>query len=211
MPDARGHGNSSTPPSGYRYRDFASDVIGLIHELGLVAPVLLGHSMGGMTAAVVASQPGSAVRAVILVDPTFLSPERQREVHQSDVIEQHRRLLSSNKDDVMAQLRTRHPHRSPEFIELIAQARMQTRIDAFDVLTPPNPDYRQLISAICVPILLVLADNGVVSQETARELGQANPRLRFEQIQDAGHGIPFDQPDRFEAAVTSFLRSLDAA
>jgi len=76
MPDARGHGDSSAPSDGYRYEDFSGDVVGLIQGLGLVAPVLLGHSMGGMTAAVVASQPTVAVRAVILADPTFLSPER---------------------------------------------------------------------------------------------------------------------------------------
>jgi pimeloyl-ACP methyl ester carboxylesterase len=50
MPDARGHGNSSTPLNGYRYEDHARDVVGLIQGLGLAAPVLLGHSMGGMTA-----------------------------------------------------------------------------------------------------------------------------------------------------------------
>jgi N-formylmaleamate deformylase len=47
MRDARRHGDPSTPPGGYRYEDYASDVLGFIHELGLVAPVLLGHSMGG--------------------------------------------------------------------------------------------------------------------------------------------------------------------
>src|ERR1700759_578063 len=55
MPDARGHGKSSAPLHGYMYRDHASDVIGLIEALGPAAPILLGHSMGGMTAAVVAS------------------------------------------------------------------------------------------------------------------------------------------------------------
>lgn len=74
MPYARGHGNSSTPLHGYRYKNQASDVIGLIQGLGLAAPVLLGHSMGGMTAAVVASQMAKAIRGVILADPTFLSP-----------------------------------------------------------------------------------------------------------------------------------------
>jgi pimeloyl-ACP methyl ester carboxylesterase len=109
MPDARGHGKSSAPLHGYLYRDHASDVIGLIEALGLAAPVLLGHSMGGMTAAVVASEVGTAIRGVVLADPTFLSPERQREVHASDVIEQHRRLLGLNKAEVLAQARLRHP------------------------------------------------------------------------------------------------------
>jgi N-formylmaleamate deformylase len=210
MPDARGHGNSSTPLNGYRYEDHASDVVGLIQGIGLVTPVLVGHSMGGMTAAVIASLRATAIRGVILADPTFLSPQRQREIHDSDVVEQHRRLLSSNKGDVLAQLRVRHPHRSSELIELLAEARLQTRIHAFDVLTPPNPEYHELVSTIFVPIQLMIGDNGVVSLETARELQQLNPRLRVEQIQDVGHGLPYDEPNRFEAKVTSFLRSIAA-
>ena len=209
MPDARGHGNSSTALNGYRYSDHASDVIGLIQGLGLAAPVLLGHSMGGMTAAVVASEVATAIRGVILADPTFLPPERQREVHESDVVEQHRRLLGSNKSDVLAQLRVRHPHRSSELVELLAEARLQTRIGAFDVLTPPYPEYHRLVSTICVPILLVIGGTGaVISKETARELQGLNPRLWVEQIPDTGHGLPYDQPDRFAALVRSFLRSL---
>src|SRR5258708_9516124 len=76
MPDARGHGSSSTPLSGYGYEDHARDVVGLIQGLGLAAPVLLGHSMGGMTAAGVASQTAVAIRWVILADSTFLCPGR---------------------------------------------------------------------------------------------------------------------------------------
>jgi len=211
MPDARGHGNSSTPLSGYRYQDHASDVVGLIQQLGLSAPVLLGHSMGGLTAALVASQLTTAIRGVILADPTFLSPQRQRDVHESDVVEQHRRLLSLDKEQVLAQARVRHARRRPELVELVTEARLKTRIDAFAVLAPPNPEYLQLVSAIGVPILLVIADNGIVSLEAAQQLQHLNSRLRVEQIQDAGHGIPYDQPERFEAVVRLFLRSLLAA
>ncbi len=207
MPDARGHGNSSTPPHGYRYEDHAGDVIELIRQLGLSAPILLGHSMGGMTAAVVASRATKIIRGVILADPTFISPEWQREVCDSDVVERHRRLLSQDKRDVLAQLRSRHSHRSPEIVELIASARLQTRLSAFDVLTPPNPEYRRLVSAIDVPILLVIGDAGVISLETAGELQRLTPHVRIELIQDAGHGVQYDQPERFEAAVQSFLQS----
>jgi len=207
MPDARGHGGSSAPLHGYRYDDHASDVVSLIRALGLGTPVLLGHSMGGMTAAVVASQIGKLIGGVILADPTFLSPERQREVCDSDVAEQHRRLLSRNKDDVLAELRIRHSHRSAEIVELLAEARLQTRLSAFDVLTPPNPDYHQLVSAIGVPILVILGDTPVVSIETARQLQSLNSRVRVEQIQNAGHGLQYDQPERFAAVVRSFLVS----
>jgi len=88
--------------------------------------------------------------------------------------------------------------------------RIKTQLTAFAVLTPPNPDYHQLVSCISVPILLLIADKGVVSLERARELQILNLRLRSEQIPHAGHGVPYDQPDHFAAAVSSFLKSLVA-
>jgi N-formylmaleamate deformylase len=206
MPDARGHGDSSTPPHGYRYEDHAGDVIELIRGLGLSAPIVLGHSMGGMTAAVAATLAVGVVRGVILADPTFLSPQRQREVCDSDAAEQHRRLLLKDRGDVLADVRSRHTRRSPEMVELIVSARLQTRLSAFDVLTPPNPVYQQLVSAIDVPILLVIGDGGVVSLETASELQSLNSGLRVEVVPDAGHGLQYDQPERFEAVVRAFLR-----
>jgi N-formylmaleamate deformylase len=211
MPDARGHGASGAPPHGYLYRDLAGDVIGLIEALGLAAPVLLGHSMGGMTAAVVASEVGTAIRGVILADPTFLNPERQREVHESDVAEQHRRLLGQQKDEVLVEARERHPHRPLELLELIIEARLRTATSAFEVLTPPNPDYRELVSTISVPSLLVIGDNGVVSVETARELHGLNQRLRYELIPNVGHGLPYDKPDELAAVVRTFLESVAAS
>ena len=211
MPDARGHGKSSAPLHGYMYRDHASDVVGLIEALGLAAPVLLGHSMGGMTAAMVASQLGSALRGVILVDPTFITPEWQREVHESNVVEQHRQLLGSNKSEVLAQLLLRHPNRSSELVEFVATARLQTQLNSFEVLIPPNPEYRDLLRDICVPVLLIIGDKGVVSLETAEELRNLNQCLRYELMPDAGHGLPYDQPERLAAVIKSFLKSLVAS
>jgi pimeloyl-ACP methyl ester carboxylesterase len=209
MPDARGHGGSSAPPDGYRYDDLARDVAGLIRGLGLARPVLLGHSMGGMTAAVIASGGAGILRGLILVDPTFLSPERQREVRDSDVADQHYRALGLEKSDLVARARARHPHRSPEIVELQAEARLKTRMAAFDVLTPPNPEYRDVVSAIDVPSLLVIGDSSpVVTLEMATELRSRNPRVRIEQVQDAGHGLPFEQPERLGEVVVSFLREL---
>ena len=208
MPDARGHGGSSAPLHGYRYEDHASDVVELIRVLGLSAPVLLGHSMGGMTAAVVASRGAGVIRGLVLADPTFISPAWQREVRDSDVAEQHRRALGLSKSALVAEARARHPRRSSEILELLAEARLQTRLAAFDVLTPPSPDHRQVVRAIEVPSLLVIGDHPVVSLDAAMELRRLNPHLRVEEIADAGHAVPFDQPERFEAVVTSFLREV---
>jgi pimeloyl-ACP methyl ester carboxylesterase len=208
MLDARGHGDSSAPNHGYRYDDHANDVAGLIRDLELSRPVLLGHSMGGMTAAAVASRSSGVLRALILVDPTFLSPERQREVRDSDVADQHRRALGLQRSDLVAQARARHPRRSLEIVELQAEARLKTRMGAFDVLAPPNPEYRDVVSAIDVPSLLVIGDDPVVTLEMATELRSLNPRVRIEQVRDAGHGLPFEQPERLRDVVVSFLREL---
>jgi pimeloyl-ACP methyl ester carboxylesterase len=209
MPDARGHGESSVPEHGYRYEDHANDVVGLIKALRLSHPILIGHSMGGMVAAVVASRAPGLLRGLILADPTFLSPKVQREVRDSDVADQHRRTLKMSLDDLVAEGQSRHPERALDTIERIARARLQTSLAAFDVLTPPNPDYMQVMSAIEVPSLLVIGGSaGVVSPEVAADLQRVNARLQVEQIPEAGHGLPYDQPRRFAEVVKSFLRSI---
>lgn len=209
MPDARGHGKSSVPEYGYRYEDHANDIAGLVQALGLSSPLLIGHSMGGMTATVVAARNPKLLRGLILADPSFLSPKVQREVRDSDVADQHRRFLNRSLNEIMADARARHPERSAELIELIAQARLQTSMSAFDVLTPPNPDYRQLVSSIDVPTLLVISENGVVSPTVAAELQSINPKFQVEKIPKAGHGLHYDEPEYFAVVVKSFLRSID--
>lgn len=208
-PDARGHGQSTAPMHGYRYDDLALDVMSMLDALGLVAPVLIGHSMGGMTAALVASQAPERLQGLVLVDPTFLTPQRQREVYESDVATQHSQILRQPKEILLTDLRTRHSHRSGEIIELLAQARFQTSIHAFEVLMPPNPDYLQLIKTIAVPTLLIVGDTGsVVSLELAEELVRLNQRIEVVQIAEAGHGIPYDQPECLSSLIQAFLRSV---
>lgn len=209
MPDARGHGNSSAPDHGYHYDNLAADVVSLIDELELDTPVLLGHSMGGMTAAVVASRSPKRLRGLVLADPTFLTPQRQREVHESDIADQHRRILNLPKEQYLAELRDRQNRRSQESIELFAQARFQTSIHAFEILTPPNPNYIELINTIDVPCLLIIGDIGsVVTPEMATDLAGLNQHIQIIQIAETGHGVPYDQPERFSTVVQTFLRSL---
>lgn len=209
MPDSRGHGRSGAPASGYRYLDLAADVVGLTQELGLSRAVLIGHSMGGMTAALAAIRIGHLLRGLVLVDPTFLSSERQREVYESDVFEQHGHALSLGRSALLEDALTRHTHRSRELVELQVEARLSTSLAALDILRPPNPPYRELVSALDVPTLLIIGDNKpVVTLDMATKLCKLNPRLRFDQVDDAGHGLPFDQPERLAQAILTFVREL---
>ncbi|WGX96740.1 alpha/beta fold hydrolase [Nocardioides sp. L-11A] len=208
LPDARGHGRSTAPDSGYRYADLADDVIGLIQQLGLTRPVLVGHSMGGMTAALVATRIGHLLRGLVLVDPTFLSGERQREVFESDVAEQHHQAVRRGRSALLRDALARPARRPPALVELQVEARLNTSLAAFDVLRPPNPPYRDVVRALDVPTLLVIGDRPVVSRDLATELCELSPRLRLEQVDDAGHGLPFDQPEQLAQCILAFVRTL---
>lgn len=205
LPDARGHGASSSPETGYLYGDLAGDVIALVDALKLEAPILAGHSMGGMTAAVAASKLGVAARALVLIDPTFISPEWQREVYESDVAADHRRSLQSTRNELLDQARLKNASRSAELIEHLVDARLHTSLSAFEILTPPNPDWRELVRNIPVPMLLLIGDGGVVSLDIARELHGLNPLLQYEVIADAGHGMPYDKPAHVSGVMRAFL------
>ncbi|MBS0645719.1 MAG: hypothetical protein JSR97_03910 [Verrucomicrobia bacterium] len=41
----------------------------------------------------------------------------------------------------------------------------------------------------------------------ATELAELNHHLKIVQIKEAGHGVPYDQPEHFAAATQLFLRS----
>ena len=74
MYDARGHGLSDKPETGYGIDDHAADLVGLLEALELRAPILMGHSMGGAIVAVTAAQHPDLPRAVVLEDPVHMGP-----------------------------------------------------------------------------------------------------------------------------------------
>jgi pimeloyl-ACP methyl ester carboxylesterase len=55
-PDLRGHGFSDKPPSGYNIEQHAEDLQELMLSLGLQSPLVLGFSLGGAIATLLASR-----------------------------------------------------------------------------------------------------------------------------------------------------------
>jgi pimeloyl-ACP methyl ester carboxylesterase len=72
--DNRGCGDSEATPTGYSMEDLANDTEALIQVLGLKEFVLVGHSMGGKVAQLVASRQPSGLKALILVAPAPSTP-----------------------------------------------------------------------------------------------------------------------------------------
>ncbi|MGE8175049.1 alpha/beta fold hydrolase [Pseudomonas fluorescens] len=72
--DHRGWGDSEAPAEGYRIADLAADAEGVIAALGLERYVLVGHSMGGKVAQLLASRRPQGLEGLVLVAPSPPSP-----------------------------------------------------------------------------------------------------------------------------------------
>jgi pimeloyl-ACP methyl ester carboxylesterase len=72
--DHRGWGESDAPEQGYGLADLAADAEGVISALNLRHYVLVGHSMGGKVAQLIASRQPVGLAGLILVAPSQPSP-----------------------------------------------------------------------------------------------------------------------------------------
>lgn len=81
--DHRGWGDSDAPADGYRIADLAADAQGVIEALELRRYVLVGHSMGGKVAQLIASRRPNGLEGLVLVAPSPPTPmllsDEQRE------------------------------------------------------------------------------------------------------------------------------------
>src|SRR6202011_5004708 len=76
-PDLRGHGASAHPEGqeSYSLALFAADLVALSDALGWRSFSLLGHSMGGMVAQVVALEVPERLTGLILMDTSHGNPD----------------------------------------------------------------------------------------------------------------------------------------
>jgi pimeloyl-ACP methyl ester carboxylesterase len=72
--DHRGWGGSEAPPSGYGLTELAADAEGVIEALNLQHYVLVGHSMGGKVAQLMASRRPRGLAGLVLVAPSPPQP-----------------------------------------------------------------------------------------------------------------------------------------
>lgn len=211
-PDLRGHGDSSAAdPPVYNYDAYIEDIHALVAAENLKAPVLLGHSMGGMLAVKYTGTWPLEVRALIVCD----------------VIEQYtkefvRRLLEIGRrigreyaslDDYVAHFRivpygVRGPRKIHEYIARTAgrqlangswvhkfDRRVYSQREEIDTL----PFWRR----ITCPALLMRTEDG---RRPTQAMKEACPQLEFVDVPEAGHHLVIDQPEKTVDLAAAFLR-----
>ena len=213
MVDARGHGLSDKPDSGYSAQDHARDLAGLIEALQLDTVSLIGHSMGGAIIGELASLHPDYVSHLIFEDPAWF-PKGDDRAHEETVKRMddwaqaviERQALSS--EAIEAQVRKDSPHwHDDEVIPWVqAQKSVSPKVMQFGYTASP---WWKIVPALTCPTLIISGDpeiGVVVSPELEAEIRSLNPDVQIVRL-DAGHSVRRDQFDEYVEAVSNFLKS----
>ena len=222
-PDLRGHGRSDRPTAAdaYSFEILAADVLGLADALGWDRFALVGHSMGGAVAQLVAlDQPGRLTGLVLA--STFHGPVPgitlelvelgSWVVRQSGMAGLAKAQAARRADDPdsaaaferMQEARPGHAERSTERLE-------STSPDMWLALAPrfvTQDDRLARLRSVEVPTAVVVGALDATMLDDCRRIAEAIPGASLTVIPDAGHMPQIEQPAAWWAALAGFLDGL---
>jgi pimeloyl-ACP methyl ester carboxylesterase len=204
-------GTSSGDPYAVRVVDELSDIVliyeELIRNLGLHAPVIVGHSFGGMLAAELAAAYPALSEKVVLLSPLGLwrddAPVADWMTVPSDELGA---LMFHDPQSPAAQAMLALPD-EPEVAAAIA-AGMVWAFGCTGKFVWPVPDrgLRARLHRITAPVLLIWGrDDKVVPVDYVADWRHALAHSRAVVIDDCGHVSQVEQPTATTAAVDQFL------
>jgi len=204
--DARGHGRSDAPETGYDIDTRVVDLLGVLDGLDVDDPVLFGHSMGAATVAWAAATHPDVPRGVVLVDPSRL--HEGPDVEEADEIARQR-LRESQSTPIEERIEdlVSHPEIDREHAERLAAADDECSPHVGN-LAQEHPPVREAFDDIVAPTLLLRRD---VDDEQRSRDRRAAGRLADGQlvhVDDAGHYVTRDAPDVAGAELETFLDRL---
>lgn len=222
-PDARGHGDSDKPASGYHWQNIVDDLTGFLDRLGLRSTPVVGHSMGGGVAAFIAAGQPTYFSRLILIEPIIFPPdyfgERGDANPMSDAARK-RRMVWDSVEQIIESYGARPPFQRwrPEALRIYAEHGTFRREDGRVELKCPGGIEAQLfdhssslntwdlLDRVAQPALVIrgaLTESpvGALAQQVAERL----PNARLLTIEDAGHMSPMERPDVIAREVLSFL------
>jgi pimeloyl-ACP methyl ester carboxylesterase len=212
MVDARGHGRSDGPTSGYTHDQHAADVAELISGLGLRQPLVMGHSMGAVTTLTLAALHPEMPGAIVLEDPPpfWLPPTNtaeqtnRRKGMGNWIID----LKRKTREEMIEINRAASPNWPEAERGPWADAKLRMSLHVLNGFGEAGLDLRSVVSHIACPALLITSDvalGGIATPESATDLQALVPQLQMAHITNAGHNIRRDQPEQFLQAVRGFL------
>jgi len=229
--DFRGHGASDRAPGAYGSPGYVSDAIAVCEQAIGRPCVVMGHSLGGVTAAIIMQQRPELIRAAVLEDPPLGIPdgavgdvgdghsllEAFRLIRQSIPMVQSAGMSADAVAAFLASVPTSSGATMAESIEadgLVSMARSLLSVDA-SVLDPVLSGTIDLLldadRGFDPPALIVTADpakpDAVADPEIARHFASISPATEVVTIEGAGHLIHDEIASRatFRATAMEFL------
>jgi pimeloyl-ACP methyl ester carboxylesterase len=212
-PDLRGYGASPVVPGTTPLGTFAEDIAGLLDELGVGEFVLGGLSMGGQIVMECYRQFPDRIRGLVLADtfPAAETPEG-RKTRNDTADRLLREGMREYADEVL--------HR---MVAPYADAEVAARVHRMMTAAPPEgaaaalrgraerPDYRELLTRVAVPALVVVgADDTFTPVRDAEAMHAALPDSTLQVIESSAHLPNLERPAEFNRALSAFLARVDA-
>jgi pimeloyl-ACP methyl ester carboxylesterase len=214
MYDARGHGFSD-PPSASDPADVqVEDLAGLIKELKLAKPILMGHSMGSATVAWFAAKYPDIPRGVVLEDPGLAARRpgapggpgapADREKRKAEILTKNNQSM----EQLVAQCRKDSPSWEPSECEYWAASKRSHHPNTALGTTGTRPPMSELFPQITAPVLILKADAQGDLRKENEQTASLLKKGRIVHIQGAGHSVRRDQKQRLLEVLKPFLAGL---
>jgi 3-oxoadipate enol-lactonase len=213
VPDFRGHG-ASDRAGEYSVERFARDTWRLLDRLKVRAPILVGHSMGGAVAMQMAlDRPGAVARLVLANTlPSFLTDTPGKRA----MLWVRLLLMGVLGPRRMSQIMTRrlypHPHQAKLRAKMARRnARHDRNVYLATIRALTRWSVRDRVGELAMPVLVIASEHDYFEGPEVLRFLAALPDGRLRTFAGARHGLPLEQPERFNAALLEFLRPAAAA
>ena len=210
MADARGHGLSDPPAKSDAVDAQVEDLAGLIRELKLEKPILMGHSTGSSSSAWFAARYPDIPRAVILEDPRLVRRPRKPAAPDAETKRRAQILTRNNMtyDELLADCMKNNSEWAPSESAFWARSKKLYHPNLAYRAVGERPAMRELFAKITAPTLILKADAEGEEREKNEEVTGILKNGKIVHIDGAGHCVHRDQKERSVEELRGFLGTL---
>lgn len=206
MVDARGHGMTDPPQTGGSMEAMVEDLAGVIRQLGLKKPIVMGHSMGSAATAWFASRYPDVPKAVVLEDPGLLprpmqSSPAEMEKRRAQILQMNNRTL----DEIAAICMKSTPKWGESECGYWAPSKRLHHPGAATAISGPRPKLTDLLAKITAPTLILKADAPDDVKKQNEEAVKGLKNVRLVHIKGAGHNVRRDEKQSTLDTLRAFL------